>query len=80
MDAAFSLESSTAILLQSSHQVFGSHRRFGHNGGGEIRFVIRDGIAYDPAELLESAEGKIGPTGPDDRAEWELELRPLRED
>ena len=44
----------------------------------DIRFVIRDGIAYDPAELLESAEGKIGPTGPDDRADWELELRPLR--
>jgi len=44
----------------------------------DIRFVIRDGIAYDPAELLQSAEGKIGPTGPDDHADWELELRPLR--
>jgi imidazolonepropionase-like amidohydrolase len=46
----------------------------------DIRFVFRDGIAYDPAELLQSAEGKIGPTGPDDHADWELELRPLRED
>ncbi len=46
----------------------------------DIRFVIRDGIAYDPAELLQSAEGKIGPTGPDDHADWELELRALRED
>jgi imidazolonepropionase-like amidohydrolase len=44
----------------------------------DIRFVIRDGIAYDPEELLQSAEGKIGPTGPDDHADWELELRPLR--
>ena len=44
----------------------------------DIRFVIRDGIAYDPEELLQSAEGKIGPKGPDDHADWELELRPLR--
>jgi hypothetical protein len=29
---------------------------------------------------LQSAEGKIGPTGPDDHGDWELELRPLRED
>ena len=67
-------------MLQLSNLAFGSDRRFGHNGGGDIRFVIRDSIAYDPAELLESAEGKIGPTGPDDHADWELELRPLRED
>jgi imidazolonepropionase-like amidohydrolase len=46
----------------------------------DIRLVLRDGVAYDPAELLQSAEGKIGPTGPDDHADWELELRPLRED
>jgi len=44
----------------------------------DISLVVRDGIAYDSAELLESAEGKIGPTGPDDHADWELELRPLR--
>lgn len=44
----------------------------------DIRLVIRDGIAYDPAELLQSAEGKIGPSGPDDHADWELEIRPLR--
>ena len=64
--------------------MFGLHSRFGHNSGGDIRYVIRyvirDGIAYDPAELLLSAEGKIGPTGPDDHADWELGLRPLRED
>jgi len=46
----------------------------------DVKFVVRDGNAYDPAELLQSAEGKIGPMGPDDHAGWELELRPLRED
>ena len=45
----------------------------------DIKFVFRDGIAYDPAELLQSAEGKIGPDSPDDHADWELEIRPLRE-
>ena len=45
-----------------------------------IRFVLKDGAVYDPAELLQSAEGKIGPDGPDDHADWELEIRPLRED
>jgi len=44
-----------------------------------IRFVFRDGVAYDSAELLRSAEGKIGPVGPDDHADWELEIRPLRQ-
>ena len=46
----------------------------------DIRFVFRDGIAYNPAELLQSAEGKIGPAGPNDHADWELEIRPLRRD
>jgi imidazolonepropionase-like amidohydrolase len=46
----------------------------------DIKFVIRDGIAYDTAELLQSAEGKIGPAGPDDHADWELEIRPLRKE
>jgi len=46
----------------------------------DIKLVVRDGIAYDPAELLQSAEGKIGPAGPDDHANWELEIRPLREE
>jgi len=46
----------------------------------DIRFVVRDGVTYDPTELLQSAEGKIGPAGPDDHADWELELRPLRSD
>ncbi len=46
----------------------------------DIRIVIKDGVSFDPEELLKSAEGKIGPTGPDDHADWELELRALRED
>jgi len=46
----------------------------------DIRFVVRDGVTYDPTELLQSAEGKIGPVGPDDHADWELELRPLQRD
>ena len=46
----------------------------------DIRFVFRDGIVYDPAELLQSAEGKIGPAGPNDHADWELEIRPLRQE
>jgi len=46
----------------------------------DVKFVVRDGNAYDPAELLQAAEGKIGPTSPADHADWELELRPLRKD
>jgi cytosine/adenosine deaminase-related metal-dependent hydrolase len=46
----------------------------------DIKFVFRDGVAYDPVELLQSAEGKIGPAGPKDHADWELEIRPLREE
>ena len=44
----------------------------------DISLVIKDGVVYDSAELLQSAEGKIGPAGPDDHADWELEIRPLR--
>ncbi len=46
----------------------------------DIKIVIRDGIAYDPAELLRSAEEKIGPADQNDHADWELEIRPLRKD
>jgi len=45
----------------------------------DIKFVVKDGVVYDPAELLQSAEGKIGPRGPDDHADWELDIRPLRQ-
>ena len=46
----------------------------------DIKYVVKNGVAYDPAELLQSAEGKIGPVGPDDHADWELELKPLQRD
>ena len=43
-----------------------------------VEYVIRDGVVHDPGTLLQSAEGKIGPAGPHDHADWELQLRPLR--
>jgi len=45
-----------------------------------IRFVIKDGIVHNPEVLLQSAEGQIGPVGPDDHADWELQIRPLRQE
>lgn len=45
----------------------------------DVRVVVKDGIAYDPAALLDSAESRIGPSGPDDHADWTLEIRPLRQ-
>ena len=35
-----------------------------------VRLVIKAGTPHDPAELLASAEGAIGPTGPDDIPNW----------
>lgn len=43
-----------------------------------VRHVVKAGAIFDPAKLLESAKGKIGPAGPDDHADWELHIRPLR--
>jgi imidazolonepropionase-like amidohydrolase len=43
-----------------------------------IRLVMKDGVVYDPGALLASAEGKIGPSGPDDHSDWELAVKPLR--
>jgi len=45
-----------------------------------VRFVIKSGVIYDPESLLISAEGKIGPAGPDDHTDWELHIRPLRKE
>ncbi len=44
----------------------------------KVTLVIKAGEVYDPTLLLESAVGKIGPSGPDDHADWELTIRPLR--
>jgi adenine deaminase len=43
-----------------------------------VKLVIKAGSVYDPGTLLKSAEGKIGPSGPDDHADWELTIEPLR--
>ena len=43
-----------------------------------IRLVVKDGVVHDPKTLLLSAQGKIGPAGPDDHADWELNVKPLR--
>jgi imidazolonepropionase-like amidohydrolase len=43
-----------------------------------IKMVITQGVIHDPQALLQSAEGKIGPTGPDDHADWEWKVKPLR--
>ena len=40
----------------------------------DIRFVIKDGVVHDPRALLQSAEGKIGPAGPHDHADWSCRL------
>jgi imidazolonepropionase-like amidohydrolase len=45
-----------------------------------VQFVIKSGVIYDPGSLLKSAEGKIGPAGPDDHADWELHIEPLRKE
>ena len=44
----------------------------------DIRLVIKEGVVHDPKALLQSAEGKIGPTGPEDHGSWELNVKPLR--
>jgi adenine deaminase len=43
-----------------------------------IRLVVKEGVVHDPKALLLSAEGKIGPAGPADHADWELDVKPLR--
>lgn len=44
----------------------------------KVQLVMKSGSVYDPGSLLRSAEGRIGPAGPDDHAEWELHIKPLR--
>ena len=43
-----------------------------------IELVIKGGVIYYPEILLKSAEGMIGPQGPDDHDDWELHIEPLR--
>lgn len=44
----------------------------------KVQHVIKDGVVYQPALLLDEARGKIGPSGPDDHADWVLHIKPLR--
>jgi imidazolonepropionase-like amidohydrolase len=42
-----------------------------------VRLVIKGGVVYEAQALLASAEGMIGPSGPDDHDAWRLEIDPL---
>ena len=44
-----------------------------------VELVVKDGFVYRPAELLGRVVGMIGPRGPDDHADWILEVRALRQ-
>jgi len=35
-----------------------------------VEAVFREGVRYDPGELLERARGRIGPAGPEERGDW----------
>jgi adenine deaminase len=43
-----------------------------------IHRVIKQGVVHNPKTLLKFAEGKIGPQDANDRAQWILEIPPLR--
>ena len=34
--------------------------------GARCKMVFKDGVAYDPEELLDSVRGTLGPSGPGD--------------
>ena len=36
----------------------------------DVRRVLKDGESYDPVALLQSVEGRLGPTGPEDVDAW----------
>jgi len=36
----------------------------------KVQLVMKGGVVYDPAALLKSVEGKLGPAGPEDAANW----------
>jgi hypothetical protein len=36
----------------------------------DVRRVLKDGESYDPVALLQSVEGRLGPTGPEDLDAW----------
>ena len=44
-----------------------------------IEFVIKEGVIYDPATILSSAEGMIGPKNSEEHSAWQLSIEPLRQ-
>jgi imidazolonepropionase-like amidohydrolase len=40
-----------------------------------VRLVIKGGVTYDPAALLQQAKGKLGPARPEDAAWWKGNVR-----
>ena len=40
-----------------------------------VRLVVKGGVTYDPAALLQQAKGKLGPVSPEDAAWWKGNLR-----
>jgi imidazolonepropionase-like amidohydrolase len=44
----------------------------------DVELVIKNGEIHRPADLLQQAENKIGPAGPQDHADWTLQVEPLR--
>ena len=36
----------------------------------KVQLVMKGGVVYDPAALLKSVEGQLGPKGPEDAANW----------
>ena len=90
MNKALKLVSKVILILLAPQLALGEWSE-GQEGqlvirGGWLFDSISDdrqpntGIVYTPTELLQSAEGKIGPAGPNDHADWELENRPLRQE
>ena len=68
--------------LDRGGQVGGSRRRArqparGHSTHAHPRVVIKAGRVYDPAALIKSVEGKIGPTSAADTAAWAPTPRPV---
>lgn len=44
----------------------------------DVDTVIRNGEIFDAGELLSRAKDQIGPSGPEDHADWTLRVTPLR--
>ena len=44
----------------------------------DITWVMKNGEVFRPDELLDRARDKIGPSGPDEHADWTLRIEPLR--